>query len=320
MSGRARFDRSRLPSVDEYLEHRVGGRYSKGRERRGACPIADHSSPDPFSINSSSGVWQCFSCGRGGDLVSLHQERYGLSFLDAVEDLGALVQAPGYREHPAVRGPAVVAPIAPPAVRQQDPGLVRKRETATTVWRGSQGLAGTLAARYLTRRGCMLPPVDGDLRFRPGLSMFGFDGPVMVGSITNVQTGELQGAHLTWLDPDGAARRERRYLGPKASGVIRLWPDESVTTGLAIAEGIETALALAHAFTPVWACMDAGNLASFPVLGGIESLTIAADNDESGAGQRAALECAERWLDAGREVRILMSDVAGRDLLDEVAA
>ena len=59
-----------------------------------------------------------------------------------------------------------------------------------------------------------------------------------------------------------------------------------------VAEGIESALSLAWAFVPVWACIDAGNLAALPVLDGIEALTIAADNDP--AGQAAAQTCATR--------------------------
>jgi hypothetical protein len=66
--------------------------------------------------------------------------------------------------------------------------------------------------------------------------------------------------------------------------------------------------------------MDAGNLANFPVLEGIESLTIFADRDQSGTGQGAAAECADRWLDAGREVRIFASATIGHDIADEVAA
>jgi putative DNA primase/helicase len=82
--------------------------------------------------------------------------------------------------------------------------------------------------------------------------------------------------------------------------VIRLWPDEAVTTGLGMAEGIETALSLAWGYVPVWALIDAGNLKAIPVLAGVESLVIGADNDA--AGVAAADECGRRWAEADREV------------------
>lgn len=53
----------------------------------------------------------------------------------------------------------------------------------------------------------------------------------------------------------------------------------------------------------VRACGGAGTLATFPVLGGIQCLTIAADADAP--GQRAAATLAERWREAGREARIV---------------
>jgi hypothetical protein len=39
-------------------------------------------------------------------------------------------------------------------------------------------------------------------------------------------------------------------------------------------------------FVPAWALGDAGELARLPVLAGIESLTVAVDNDESRRGQQ----------------------------------
>jgi phage/plasmid primase-like uncharacterized protein len=130
---------------------------------------------------------------------------------------------------------------------------------------------------------------------------------------------QMRGLHLTGLRQDDSGRWqriERRYLGPKAGCVVRAWCDESVTTGLGIAEGVETALSLAHAFTPVWACLDAGNLASFPALDGIEVLTIAADHDP--AGIAAAEACAERWIRAGREVRVVLASSPKTDMNDVV--
>jgi phage/plasmid primase-like uncharacterized protein len=102
---------------------------------------------------------------------------------------------------------------------------------------------------------------------------------------------------------------------PIAGGVIRLWPDEVVTSGLGIAEGIETALSLAHGFAPVWACIDAGHLAKFPVLNGIQDLIIAADNDPR--GREAADACAARWADHAA-VRVIHAETDGADLNDEV--
>ena len=56
-------------------------------------------------------------------------------------------------------------------------------------------------------------------------------------------------------------------------------------------------------FAPVWACLSAGTLANFPVLGGLEALTVFADNDTPGA--QAAEACVARWRAAGKEARVV---------------
>lgn len=108
-----------------------------------------------------------------------------------------------------------------------------------------------------------------------------------------------------------------------AGCVIRLWPDDEVTTGLVIGEGVETMLAAAtrveHRGTilqPAWACGGTGNLSAFPVLAGVEALTIIVDRDEGGL--TAANACERRWLDAGREVTRLTPKALGFDFNDIV--
>ena len=89
-------------------------------------------------------------------------------------------------------------------------------------------------------------------------------------------------------------------------GIIRLSPDEDVLQGLTLAEGLETELAaLSIGLRPVWSTGSNTNMAKFPLLAGVESLTILADHDAAGAGERAAREVEARWRAAGTEVRIL---------------
>ena len=150
----------------------------------------------------------------------------------------------------------------------------------------------------------------------------GHIGPALIGLVTDALSGEPLTLHRTWVNSNGskaAIERPRLLLAGhrKQGGVIRLWPDEEVTNGLALAEGIETALAAAFAFTPIWSCIDAGNLATLPLLNGICALTIFADHDE--AGIIGARSLAQRWADAGREVYITTPFEAGADINDVLA-
>ena len=193
------------------------------------------------------------------------------------------------------------------------------RDISEHLWDSSEPCKGSLAETSLQRRGCRLPPPDGDLRFLPGRA----DYPAaMLARVTDTLSAEPISLHFTRLNPDATktADKPKRLLTGhrKAGGVIRLWPDDAVTHGLALSEGIESGLAAAHGFTPVWAAIDAGNLGAFPVLEGITSLTVIADHDD--AGLHATTTCAQRWADAGREARIAIPPIAGQDAADLMVA
>jgi putative DNA primase/helicase len=55
---------------------------------------------------------------------------------------------------------------------------------------------------------------------------------------------------------------------------------------------------------PMWSTGSTAIMSKLPVVAGIESLTVIADRDENGAGEKAAREAAQRWREAGREVRV----------------
>jgi putative DNA primase/helicase len=178
----------------------------------------------------------------------------------------------------------------------------------------------TTAHDYLVARGCSIPPPDGDLRCSERLRHpSGYIGPALVGLVTCAVTREPLTLHRTWIRSDGRkadVNPPRLLLGRhrKQGGVIRLWPDDAVATGLAVAEGIETALAVARVYRPVWSAIDAGNLANLPTVAGIQELVIVADHDV--AGLRAAHLCAARWNRAGVKVRIAIPPEPGTDAAD----
>lgn len=202
-----------------------------------------------------------------------------------------------------------------PVARRVEPKPERPTgDTLARIWARTVPLAGTIGETYLQRRMCAIPPADGDLRYLPSSEQY---PPSLCGLVTDATTGAPLSLHFTPINAD-LTRGDRRYLSghPLTNGVIRLWPDESVTHGLAIGEGIETTLSLAHDFSPVWAALDSGHLKQFPVLAGVEYLTIIVDADD--AGIDAAAECAERWMNAGREIALVTPSRMGADLNDEV--
>lgn len=200
---------------------------------------------------------------------------------------------------------------------------------ALSFWaEASSDISRTPAMAYLVRRGidpARLPADLGlSLRWHPSCPWEQGRHGCMLGLMTDAVTGEPRAIHRTAITP-ASEKVGKKMLGPSAGCVVRLWPDDTVSTALVLGEGIETTLAAATRIDyrgthliPAWAACSAGGMAKFPVLSGVECLTLLVDNDKSGAGQRAAAECSQRWTDADREVIRLIPDIQGQDFNDIV--
>lgn len=246
------------------------------------------------------GRWFDHEAGEGGDALLLIAHLRRVPLREAISwARGWLGEDAGPRDAPTRAQPRQRAPEPP----REPPATL---DAARRIWRECGPAEGTLAETYLAGRGLRLDP-GAPLRFHPACPREGERLPALVALMSDPATGEPCGIHRTYLAADGRDRlrdaKGRAMLG--GAGVVRLVPDAEVTLGLGIAEGIETSLACIQGFgwRPVWAATSAGAIARFPVLAGIEALTIFADAD--GPGAKAAQSCAERWAEAGREARIL---------------
>jgi hypothetical protein len=187
---------------------------------------------------------------------------------------------------------------------------------ALEIWNASAPIVGTPAETYLTGRG--LTYAGEALRWHPSCPFGkGERSGCMIGLVRNVFTDEPQAIHRTAIDADGR-KIDRKAYGPIAGGAIKLVADADITLALAVAEGVETALAIRNLPNldnmPVWALISASGLAAFPALSGIESIWIAVDNDD--AGNSAAATLAARWQEAGAETIGLRPKPLSTDLND----
>jgi len=176
---------------------------------------------------------------------------------------------------------------------------------AMRIWAESDPVIGTLGQTYLSRRGLALPGECVDIRFHWSCPRRGGRRqPALVWLMRDILTNQPRAIQRRFLRPDGTKDGNATSLGPCAGAVLKLSPDEEVTHGLAIAEGHADALAVAgDGWRPCWATCGTGAMESFPILDGVEALTIFADPNP--AGRKAAERCRARWRAAGREVRIL---------------
>ena len=125
----------------------------------------------------------------------------------------------------------------PPAPDRADEAV--RVDLALKIWDAAGPLKNSLGWRYFTeRRGLHVGLLDLDhcLRFHVGFS-------AVVALMTDAITNEPVGVHRTFLKADATKNVDQGQKGKKMlgkQGVIRLSPDEIVTDGLGITEGIET--------------------------------------------------------------------------------
>jgi hypothetical protein len=201
-------------------------------------------------------------------------------------------------------------------VRVPSPARPDNRAIALAIWNEARDPRGTIVERYLmVERGLRLPDeIAGDVvRFHPALFFEGARIPGMVALFRDIVTNEPCGIHRIFLDSEGR-KIKRKMLGRASGAAIKLDADENVTLGLIIGEGIETCIAAQLAgLRPVWALGSADAIGAFPVLTGIETITVLGEINDGGKNAEQMQICAARWIEAGKEA-LEITPVAGDDL------
>ena len=266
----------------------LGGRWA-GRYGLAFCPAHDNTRTPALSLSTGSEGRLLAHCHAGCDFLAI---------LDALRGRG-LVEgrgSGGFTPDPAVtaRREAEARQAAEKRARQ-----------AEALWRESLPLAGTVAERYLRRRGvaCDLPPT---LRFHP--HCWHTSARRFPALLARVDGGDGAGLHRTYLAPDGSGKAAvepaRAMLGNVQGGAVRL----SDGPGRLVAcEGLETGLSLLSGLldgpATVWAALSTSGLRGLRLPAQPARLTIATDGDAP--GREAAHALAERAHGLGWMVGIL---------------
>lgn len=256
---------------------------------------------------SKQGLWHDHETSRGGDIIEFIKRERHCSFREALDYAADFVSE--LQRSPRPRS----APLQPTVGDDEEARI----ERALAIFCEAASF-GSLAEVYLRSRAIEVPAAALEvLRFHPRCPWESGTRPAMVALVCDIITGEPTAVHRTQLTADGRKLDRPKLLGPSLGGAIKLSRD--IATELTVGEGVETTLsALNLGYGPAWSLIDSGGIAKFPVLPGIDRLTIAVDNDLNGAGQKAAAECKARWIAAGRRVRTVMSKTPGEDLNDVV--
>ncbi len=72
--------------IDDVVREYVTLKSAGGGSLKGLCPFHDERSPS-FHVTPSRGMWYCFGCGEGGDVINFVQRVDHLSFAETIEKL-----------------------------------------------------------------------------------------------------------------------------------------------------------------------------------------------------------------------------------------
>lgn len=289
-------------------------------KRNQPCPLCGGTDRFQYTDKYGEGNYHCRGCGPGGGLKLL-QGLHGWDFMTVLERVEECV------------GCVVPMPVQSP-LRSNEPPPHKMKKLAKRIWDEARPVTpGDEVDRYLCHRGLSIVEYPKVLRFHPALGYFEKDAsgtsrkvadyPAMLACIQG-SDGQVVTLHRTYLEGGNKVQQRdaKKVLSPGINGAaVRLF---EATEELAIAEGIETALAI-HLSTgkPVWAAINASNMEKLWLPETVRRICIYSDNDAHADydGQACAFALARRLKKeekktGHRRVEVFVPRHAGSDWAD----
>jgi putative DNA primase/helicase len=200
----------------------------------------------------------------------------------------------------------------PPEDRRRTDDDVSRIKRAVELWNEGRSPFGTAAEDYLRSRALILTEEFAGrvLRLHPRCpwqdercTQF---IPCLIAAFRSIDDDAVTAIHRIRLDePQRWPKTERKMFGPVRGAAVKLGAaGEKLTVG----EGVETCMAAQQlGLAPAWALGPVGKIERFPVLDGVQVLTILGEPGEASA--QAIQMCGRRWKQAGRRVLISRSSV-----------
>ena len=297
------------------------------RHVHGPCPVCG--GKDRFRFDDLEGTGTYF-CNNRSD----HGSGDGFKLLMSYRKCSFAEAAQFVRDYFGDKPIEAIKHTPKPAVtKEKDPAKIRDSLNKVAL-ACTRVISGDTVWRYLKgTRGLVLPEVPRALKLHPNLGYYekGDGGkmikvgeyPAMIAVISGPD-GTPVNLHRTYLTKAGTKAPvkdcKKSMAGFKArGGAIRLFPAGKV---LAVAEGIETALAV-HCLTgyPAWATVSAALMESLEVPDYVDEVKIFADYDlpdEKGVrrGEEAAKALKEKLEKAGKKATIILPKIEGTDFAD----
>jgi len=299
--------------------------------KKNPCPLCGGKTRFTFDDKDGKGTWICHHCnlaGNGFDLVARVQGvEPKIAFRMVSEKLGL-----GYQKNEKYLSSgssgSKTKPSQQPAFDEENQNKVE--QSMRKIWDACIDLhPGNSGGLYFKKRSLDIPK-STQLALAQSLSYYEEEEgtsyrkkigefPALIMLIRKVG-GKIVGLHRIYLSDNGdkapVSEVKKSFMlwsGAKVGAAIQF---DKPKDDLCIAEGPETALYVRQVMQmPTWSGIDAKTMAKIEIPKHVKRVWIFGDNDRSGVGQNAAWDLAER-LKEQCEVRVIISPVEGKDLLD----
>lgn len=273
-----------------------------GRELVGLCPFHAEKTPSLY-VNDEKGAYYCHGCAASGDVVQFVMASEGVGFLDALEMISS---GSSFGFHS-------------PALPSKPSKASDNAMWAKDIWRSAQPIAGTIAEKYLARRGIDLRLLHRQLPLRfAWLKCKGLPGehPTLVAGFTDL-SGDVTSIQRIFLTRDGQKINvefpsvdAKQCLGSSIGDAVKFGDD---TDNIILAESVEDGLSLAQALPDqtVWAVAGATKIPKVILPPGCATVIIAPDNDP--AGRKAIEEGRAKFHAQGKAVAEMVPSEPFRD-------
>jgi putative DNA primase/helicase len=211
-------------------------------------------------------------------------------------------------------------PDFPPPIPDHD-----RQAKLERLWQSAHPIQqGDVVSRYLEARGLKLEAFPSVLRFHPALDYWHDKKklgtfPAMLARVEHPEHG-IVALHRTYLTNEGSKApvpEVKKLTSAVATGATKgaAIPLYAPTERLALAEGIETALAVHMASGwPVWSCVSVAGLSAIELPRTVREVLIAADHDGMGISVGRAL--AHKLAKNGLKVSMAIPPEFKQDWLD----
>lgn len=295
--------------IYSYSQH-FGGPQGKGQ---GSLSIA--------ITPEKAGLWQCFKTGDKGNLFALIALKQNTDFKGAVDYacrfLGGELPLKTKNSH------YEVLPL--PEKKAWTLQEKNRIHLAQKLYKGSQSIAGTLAAQYLaTHRGINLSEWPNDVRFHPAIySKINQSTHPALLVVARDAKGHVQSVQATFLDPDTKNKVKdlpvpKQTFGPLRGAAVDVSLKGVSPSRVLLAEGTETALSLLAASpqSRIKAVLGKSNFKNMDPDGAREIL-LCLDNDGLPAkGDKIITHTLAQMKQKGNDIACVMPETVGDDFND----